>query len=1008
MNIKKTRQLKTALFVVLLSATLYAAVDFNPATMPTVTIAPYALKSEDLSTLNNHAYRPWFENGAWQGDLIEYDLATDGTRTTDASVGSNPPVAGTNNWMARAVFAAKENPTGDGVTFTTYWQEGANGRNIFTVGAAGTQAPFLWSSLSDAQKTALDLETFDLGTNGDYDSPILNFVRGDRTNEKGLGGPYRDRYSLLGDIINSYPVYIGPARETYTITGYPVYQDSVKTRAGRVAVGANDGMLHVFDATDGSEVYAYVPSMLFGKLDALKQIPYDHTYYVDGQITVASANNGGTWMSVLSGTLGAGAKGLYALNVTNPDMSADKVLFEKTGSDIGYILGRPRIARKNDGNWYIFAGNGINSATGVAKLLMFELNGTTYPQTELSTGVAGGLSAPVLVDTNKDFKADLAFAGDTEGDMWKFYLGSTPPVPNPVKIFDGDDTQPILTAPAVTAHPSGGYMVLWATGSSLSLAEATATSYPPQAIYGVWDSAIGNVMVTQVMLEEANADFSGNTETVRYIDANNPVEYTCAASDATCAKGWKVVLPNTGERALGPVQVRAGRVTMMSSTPMGTPVAEDLVGDSWLISLNYFTGGDNDEVAFNLNGDSDKNDLDKVDVGDGVTPDLRPPVALHLGDGNICQPLIARLEGGTDIMYINGLRLPLRQLEPLNEPFLTGHIDVETDSPIGGSMAPNIITKHSELYNIETPDGLGKGIDGHFHAYDTVNDIHHVDLFELEPRRGLANAAAVFGGAAPCGNTTNDKEIQVGSQCLQAVEGELNRAYDTLQTDRDGNPEAAVESEVYALGTATPLANTQKFVVVVANGDLTPAAELQIGCRTWDIVEYQDMVTSQLEAGIQPDDMDDTIYGINSDETLVFTLDEIASGLADSETCPDKSPNPTVRLLFSTRDILDGAIHGTRSQCVLGLHDYHNPVDYWDDEVLCWAPDHLGDTGYGLANCSGITEPPAGYIKDPALNLHITKVPGKEGKGFRWRNGALTLQLLRVTGDGDTDFTLQA
>jgi hypothetical protein len=359
-------------------------------------------------------------------------------------------------------------------------------------------------------------------------------------------------------------------------------------------------------------------------------------------------------------------------------------------------------------------------------------------------------------------------------------------------------------------------------------------------------------------------------------------------------------------------------------------------------------------------------------------------------------------------MYINGLRLPLRQLEPLNEPFLTGHIDVETDSPIGGSMAPNIITKHSELYNIETPDGLGKGIDGHFHAYDTVNDIHHVDLFELEPRRGLANAAAVFGGAAPCGNTTNDKEIQVGSQCLQAVEGELNRAYDTLQTDRDGNPEAAVESEVYALGTATPLANTQKFVVVVANGDLTPAAELQIGCRTWDIVEYQDMVTSQLEAGIQPDDMDDTIYGINSDETLVFTLDEIASGLADSETCPDKSPNPTVRLLFSTRDILDGAIHGTRSQCVLGLHDYHNPVDYWDDEVLCWAPDHLGDTGYGLANCSGITEPPAGYIKDPALNLHITKVPGKEGRGFRWRNGALTLQLLRVTGDGDTDFTLQA
>ncbi|MEA2095007.1 MAG: hypothetical protein U9P11_10670, partial [Pseudomonadota bacterium] len=105
MNSKKSRQLKTALFVALLSASLYAAIDFNPSTVPTVTLAPYALQNVDLSISNNHAYRPWFENGAWQGDLIEYDLAIDGTRTTDASVGSNPPLASGNNWMARTVFA---------------------------------------------------------------------------------------------------------------------------------------------------------------------------------------------------------------------------------------------------------------------------------------------------------------------------------------------------------------------------------------------------------------------------------------------------------------------------------------------------------------------------------------------------------------------------------------------------------------------------------------------------------------------------------------------------------------------------------------------------------------------------------------------------------------------------------------------------------------------------------------------------------------------------------------
>jgi hypothetical protein len=1013
MSPRKSRQFKTALFVALLSATLYAAINFDPSTMPAITLAPYALKDVSLSAADNHAYRPWFENGAWQGDLIEYDLTSDGTRTTDASVGSNPPVASGNNWMARTTFAARES------SITDYWKSGGSGRNIFTVGSAGNQADFLWSNLSDAQKTALDPETFTLALTGSYDSPVLNFIRGDRSNEKSTGGSYRDRYSLLGPIINSYPVYIGPSKETFTITGYPTFRESVKTRNGRVAVGANDGMLHVFDEDDGSEVYAYVPSMLLGKLDKLKAVPYRLTYYVDGQITVASAKNGASWMSVLSGTLGVGAKGLYALNVTDPDMSSDKVLFEKTGDDIGYILGRPRIARKTDDKWYIFTGNGINSANGVAKLLMFELDGSSYTQTALSTGVAGGLSAPVLVDANKDFKADYAFAGDTNGDMWKFYLGSTPPGTNPEKIFDGSPDRPILTAPAVTAHPSSGFMVLWGTGSALSQAEATSHSYPTQAIYGVWDKAIGDVMVTQVLLEEADADFSGNTETVRYIDTNNAVDYTCAANDATCTKGWVVELPQSGERALGPLQVRAGRVAVMSSTPLGSdPASIDLVNDSWLLSLNYYSGGDGDEVAFNLNGDGYKDDLDKVNVAASGDPDLRPPVALHLGSGNISQPVLARLTGGTDIMYINGLRLPLPILPPLIGPFLTGHIDVHTDSPnsnpvIGGSIAANARSKHSELYNVETSDGLGHGADGHFHAYDTANNIHHVDLFELEPRRGLPSADPVKTGSGSCDTTTeNEKEVEVDGICLQALEGELNRAYDTLKTDADGNPEGSMASEVNEYTKTTPLPEDDQFIVVVANADLTPAASLQIGCRTWDIVEYQDMITRQLEAGTLPANLRDcpidgecpsSKHALDTDD-LIFTLDEIQSGSVDSATCPDRSPKPTLRVRFTTRDILDGAIHGTRSQCVLGLHDPREPVDYWDDEVLCWAADHLGhNPGYGAANCSGITEPGAGYIRDPAQKLHITKLPAVEGTGYRWRNGALTLQLLSV----DSGYTLQ-
>jgi hypothetical protein len=396
---------------------------------------------------------------------------------------------------------------------------------------------------------------------------------------------------------------------------------------------------------------------------------------------------------------------------------------------------------------------------------------------------------------------------------------------------------------------------------------------------------------------------------------------------------------------------------------------------------------------------------------------LRAPVGLNLGDGTISQPVLARLTGGTDVMYINGLRLPLSIIPPDIGPFLVGHIDVHTDNPnsspnIGGATAVNSRNKHSELYNIDTSDGLGRAVDGHFHEYDTVNNVHYVDLFELEPRRGLPNAAARL-TETPCGSAENEKETEMSGTdhngdsftgCLELVEGELNRAYDTLQTDKDGNPEGSMASEVNEYTQPTPLPATDKFIVVVANGDLTPAATLQIGCRTWDVVEYEDMLASQLEGGTTPNNLDDTVNGITAAGTLVFTLDEIQSGAADSVTCPGDSPNPTLRLSFSTRDILDGGIHGTRAQCVLGLHDYHDPVDYWDHEVMCWAPMRL----YGESvSCSGITDPGSAYIRDPADNLHITELPSFEGTGFRWRNGALTIQLLKVNNDGSAGYTLQ-
>jgi hypothetical protein len=144
-----SRYLKVAAVVAFVSTALYAAITFDPSTQPLVAVGPYALKSDDLATENNRAYRPWYENGAWQGDLIEYSIDNLGIRTTTATTdqfnwvdftpvsdqeknefayyGSNSLSGTDQNWTARTTFAAQEwaapynsaNP---------YWKQ----RNIFT------------------------------------------------------------------------------------------------------------------------------------------------------------------------------------------------------------------------------------------------------------------------------------------------------------------------------------------------------------------------------------------------------------------------------------------------------------------------------------------------------------------------------------------------------------------------------------------------------------------------------------------------------------------------------------------------------------------------------------------------------------------------------------------------------------------------------------------------------------------------------------------------------------
>ena len=787
------------------STLIFAVAVFIPSTQPTVTLGQYALKNNDLTLGATRAYRPWYENGAWQGDVIEYEILADGTRRTDVDVGANPATqgdlgycgrAGSGCWSARASFDAAE------AADSSYWQN----RNIITNNAG--QKAFTWNYLSDAQRIALDPDmassiaastspTPSTLNAEPYISEILDYVLGERVHERiniapGVTDAYfRTRYNLLGDVTAS-PVFIGPPRELLSpFAGFIDFTTAQASRAERVAVPANDGMLHILDAANGFEVFAYVPSMVLNKLALLtaRDQTYEHTYYLAGELATGSAKIGADWRTLLTGGGGPGFAGLFALNMTNPAFTNDKLLFEKTLSDgFGYIYGKPQIAPlgtdEANSSWYIITGNGYSTASGRPTTLKFvsldDVN--AVPPTVTVSGSTGGLSAPTLLSTDGDEIPDLAFAGDLNGDLWMFELNQTDPGNSTyTKVFDGIPDQPITNAPTVAEHPTeDGYMVYFGTGSIFSNDDALNDGESPadsgsfikkQAVYGIW------IDTTDLTTLKANADgngfpysssdlqsqtlavtskqfiVGGPTQNVRITPTEQPVNYRCPfPADPTCVvddlpKGWVVPLPNCGERLIGTPFVRAGRIQFVTSNPTGLNCGErTLEGDSWVMSLDYVTGGDgNNTVVYNLNNDLVLDDGDTVAVTVGGESVNKAPVGLGLGEGNISQPTFARLRLGTDKMFINGLIL---SFPPISNPgeILGGHIDVETDSPnnqtytpTNGVIAPNNRDKHSEGYNIQTNDGLGGSVDGHVHDYDGMHNVDYVDLFQLEPRRGLAN-----------------------------------------------------------------------------------------------------------------------------------------------------------------------------------------------------------------------------------------------------------------------------
>ena len=358
--------------------------------------------------------------------------------------------------------------TGVTTSTQTYTQ-----RNIFTFKpSTATGIPFLWpanqaapsaSELDISQSDALDKNSYSTVDNNG--SSRLTYLRGDTANE-GTGLNFRVRSAnKLGDIVDSTPAFVGKPNAGYPSTLESVIYATFRTaKAGRTKmlyVGGNDGMLHGIDTSSGQEILAYVPSKVYSNLTQLTASSYSHKYFVNGSPTISDVFYGGAWHTVLVGSLGQGGQGIFALDITDPTKftesvtnASNLVLWEFNDADnaatttstdgdadLGFTFSQPAVGRvcttRTSGTctaskWVAIFGNGYNntdadgnaSTTGVAYLYVVDIaNGNLLAKLDTTVGLTAtpnGLASPTIVDVDSDYYIDYAYAGDLQGNMWKF------------------------------------------------------------------------------------------------------------------------------------------------------------------------------------------------------------------------------------------------------------------------------------------------------------------------------------------------------------------------------------------------------------------------------------------------------------------------------------------------------------------------------------------------------------------------------------------------------------
>ena len=564
-----------------------------------------------LASTSNAA--PAISTSVLADDTLKYTVSFDSTTVTGllsaSKLQANGAFSTTALWEAGSMLqAAAAKDQGDSRAIIT---------NDGPIGTA-----FRWASLSPGYQGQMSTA----GTNklsAANAAIALAYIRGDQRQENGQG--LRERgASLLGPVVNSSPwVQQRPMASWGDVAGYGDFYTTHRNRPYLLWLGANDGMLHAFKTDTGQEVMAYVPGALANRLGEIPlqrsgktklagadfvtgmQVQPSGTVwpYVDGNPYSADVKVGDKWSTYVFGALGRGGRGVFALDATDvskltESQAASIFKWQFTAandSDLGYQTGDVKIhlssnqaspiVRLNNGKFAMLIGNGQRSLTGKAALFILYMDGPSvqgswtgrYQKIVVDNGTENGLSTPHWEDLDGNGTADVVYAGDIKGNLWKFDLSSTEPgdwrsaytatasssSTTAAPLFTATTTQgattvaqPITSAPEVIYMAQGGMLVTVGTGNAFSSGSFGLGS-PRQSVYGVWDR--GATVSPASILHRSYTRMADGTVVVN--------ASASATLDWSKYQGWAIDLPADGEAVLTDPSYDAGVLSFVSTRP---------------------------------------------------------------------------------------------------------------------------------------------------------------------------------------------------------------------------------------------------------------------------------------------------------------------------------------------------------------------------------------------------------------------------------------------------------